>query len=107
MNQTQKRMKLIHGLANETRLAVLEQLTTGEKTVSELLNNIGCSQSNLSQHLACLRACGFVKNRQEGKFVYYELAHQELVHLLSVIDEVTLSMAWTENDSMICATHVD
>ena len=82
MNQNQKRLKLIHGLSNETRLQVLEILKEGENTVSELMEKIGCNQSNLSQHLSCLKECGFIVSRQSGKYVYYSLANTDLLDYL-------------------------
>ncbi|AWN65824.1 transcriptional regulator [Lactococcus lactis subsp. lactis] len=106
MNQNQKRLKLIHGLSNETRLQVLEILKEGENTVSELMEKIGCNQSNLSQHLSCLKECGFIVSHQSGKYVYYSLANTDLFRLLNIIDETIYDMHWSKNEEIECATHI-
>ncbi|MCH4176543.1 MAG: metalloregulator ArsR/SmtB family transcription factor [Streptococcaceae bacterium] len=107
MNQIQKRMKLIHGLSNETRLEVLELLKSGEQTVSELLDKVDCTQSNLSQHLACLKECGFITGRQSGKYVYYTLANQKLLKLLDLIDNTIPEMHWDIKDELECQKHIN
>ncbi|GAB2025120.1 metalloregulator ArsR/SmtB family transcription factor [Lactovum odontotermitis] len=109
MNQAQKRLKLIHGLSNEIRLDVLEALKTGEKSVTDLLSILEgcCTQSNLSQHLACLKECGLITSCQSGKFVYYSLSNEPLLHLLDVIDETILSMEWSQAEDVECVSHVN
>lgn len=82
MNLTEKRQKVIHALSNTTRLNVLEALREKEMTVTELLNKTKSGQSNLSQHLSCLRDCGLITSRKEGKYIYYSLTTPELNHLL-------------------------
>lgn len=74
--------KLFRGLADPSRLAILEALCGGELTVSELVITIGLSQPNASSHLACLRDCGLVTSRQEGRFVWYRLAGPDVDTLL-------------------------
>lgn len=66
--------KLFRGLADPSRLALLEELRAGPKTVSELVVATGLSQPNVSGHLACLKDCGLVAGRQEGRYVTYALA---------------------------------
>ncbi len=66
--------KLFRGLADSSRLAILESLRSGERTVSGVTDATGLSQPNASGHLACLKECGLVAGRQEGRFVYYRLA---------------------------------
>ena len=65
--------KLFRGLADTTRLSILEALRDGEKTTSEIVKETTHNQSNVSNHLACLLDCGLVKNRREGKNIYYKL----------------------------------
>ena len=66
--------KLFRGFADPSRLAILEALRSGEKTVSELVTATSLSQPNASGHLACLKDCGLVASHQEGRSVYYALA---------------------------------
>ena len=67
--------KFFHGLSDLTRLRIVELLLDqGEHNVSELVAALGQSQSRVSNHLACLRWCGYVESRRAGKFVYYRVA---------------------------------
>lgn len=85
--------KLFRGLADSSRLALLEALREGEKTVSELVAETGLSQSNASGHLACLRECGLVMSRQEGRFVYYALADPRVEDVLRDAEAILADVA--------------
>ena len=74
--------KLFRGLADPSRLAILEALRSGERTVADLVAATGLSQPNASGHLACLRECGLVTTRQDGRFVYYALADDGIEDVL-------------------------
>lgn len=80
--------KLFRGFADSSRLAILEELRARECCVSELVAATGLTQSNVSGHLACLRDCGLVTSRQEGRFVYYRLADPEVALILASADAV-------------------
>ena len=68
---------LLKTMANEWRLLILCQLAEGEKSVGELENLIGLSQSALSQHLAILRREDLVQTRRSAQSIYYSLASNE------------------------------
>ena len=80
--------KLFRGFADPSRLALLEALREGERCVSELVEATGLSQSNVSGHLTCLKDCGLVISRQDGRFVYYQLADPQVDAVLSAADVV-------------------
>ena len=80
--------KLFRGFADPTRLAILECLRDGEKTVSEIVQETEQSQSNVSNHLSCLLECGLVKNRREGKNIYYSIRNVKVKALLESGDMV-------------------
>lgn len=81
------KVQFLHGFAHRTRIQILEQLQSGEKTVSEIMDAVNSSQSSISQHLACLRGCGLILSRQEGRFVYYRLRNEKIYSLLEMFDE--------------------
>lgn len=85
--------QFFRGLADTSRLAILEALRPGEKTVSELVVSTGLSQPNASGHLACLRECGLVTSRQMGRFVYYSLADPRIDVLLRGAEAVLADVA--------------
>jgi ArsR family transcriptional regulator, cadmium/lead-responsive transcriptional repressor len=81
--------KFFHGLSDLTRLAIVELLLDeGEQNVSQLVARLGQPQSRVSNHLACLRWCGYVDSRREGKFVYYRVADPRVRQLLALAREV-------------------
>jgi DNA-binding transcriptional ArsR family regulator len=87
------RAKLFRGLSDVSRLALLEALRTGEKTVTELVTETGLTQSNVSGHLACLRDCGLVDSRQEWRHVYYRLADERLGDILHAAEAILAANA--------------
>ncbi|MYL56380.1 metalloregulator ArsR/SmtB family transcription factor [Virgibacillus halodenitrificans] len=82
------KVKFLHGFSHRTRIQILEAIKHNEKTVSEIIQTVNASQSNISQHLACLKGCGMVVGRQEGKYIYYSLRNQKVRDLLTMFDEV-------------------
>ena len=73
---------LFRGLGDATRLAIVRRLAEGEARVVELTNDLGLAQSTVSSHLACLRDCGLVDYRAEGRASVYRLTRPELLDLL-------------------------
>src|SRR5262245_415398 len=70
-------------LAHPHRLELLEQLAQGERSVEMLGDRTGLSIANASQHLQHMRRAGLVANRRDGKFIYYRLADDSVLNLLS------------------------
>ncbi|MCC2592489.1 metalloregulator ArsR/SmtB family transcription factor [Tessaracoccus sp. OS52] len=64
---------LFHGLSDPSRLAILQHLTLGEHRVRDLTEHLGLAQSTVSGHLACLRECGLVVSRPEGRASVFSL----------------------------------
>lgn len=86
--------RIFHALADPSRRAIFESLTTGEAAVKELTARFDISQPAVSQHLAALRDAGLVGGRREGRFVYY---HVEPSGMKPLIDWVAHYRAfWPE-----------
>ena len=79
---------LFRSLADPARLAIVRHLAFGEHRVVELVEHLGLAQSTVSGHVACLRDCGLVGARAEGRSTYYALAHPELLDLLATAEAV-------------------
>jgi len=75
-------------LSNPHRLALLEFLAQGERSVDTLARLSGLSVANTSQHLQQLRQAGLVTTRKQGQFVHYQLAGDEVVVLLEALRRV-------------------
>jgi DNA-binding transcriptional ArsR family regulator len=86
--QLDLKVKFIRGFSDKTRLQILESIKEKEKTVSQIVEEIHGNQSNISQHLACLKGCGIIVGRQEGKYVYYSLSNEKIKELLNMFDSV-------------------
>ena len=73
---------LFRSLGDPNRLALLRRLAVGEARVVDLTAELGLAQSTVSKHLACLRDCGLVDYRVEGRQSFYTLTRPELNDLL-------------------------
>ncbi|BAZ18573.1 ArsR family transcriptional regulator (plasmid) [Calothrix sp. NIES-4071] len=85
--------KLFRGFSDPSRLAILDALRTKELTVSEIVEATGLSQSNASNHLACLRDCGLVNSSQQGRYVRYQLSDPRVAEILGLADELLADVA--------------
>lgn len=75
-------------VAHPHRLALLEQLAQGERSVDVIADRVHVSIANASQHLQHMRRAGLVMARRDGKFVFYRLADDSVLDLLSAIRRV-------------------
>lgn len=84
-------LSLFKALSDETRLRVVKLLENGELCVCHLVAAVDMSQSKVSFHLKVLKEAGLVKDRREGKWMYYRLNESDLFKrllFLSVADRV-------------------
>jgi DNA-binding transcriptional ArsR family regulator len=77
-------------LAHPLRIAILHYLKDGEKSVSQLVETLGASQSNISQHLSLLRQREIVNTRKEGSNIYYRVSSPKISQACDKIFEVLL-----------------
>lgn len=77
--------KYFRGLGDPIRLRILEMLQgEGELSVGELVDRLALPQPQVSNHLACLRWCGFVEARREGRTVYNRIADPRVAAMLEL-----------------------
>jgi ArsR family transcriptional regulator, cadmium/lead-responsive transcriptional repressor len=77
--------KYFRGLGDPIRLRILELLQSeGELSVGALVERLGLPQPQVSNHLACLRWCGFVERRREGRTVYNRIADARVEAMLEL-----------------------
>src|SRR5262249_45148510 len=77
--------KYFRGMGEATRLRILELLRDeGELSVGELVERLGEPQPKVSNHLACLRWCGFIEARREHRTVYNRIADKRVVRMLEL-----------------------
>jgi ArsR family transcriptional regulator len=81
--------QLMGVVANARRLLILCKLAdAGEMNVSRLVEEVGLSQSALSQHLAIMRACGLVTTRKAGLTVHYRIADPRAYDLMQALQRI-------------------
>lgn len=98
------KIKFLRAFGDKTRVQILACLKNGEKTVSQIVDAVEGNQSNISQHLACLRGCGIIVGRPEGKYVYYGLRNQQIKDLLETFDDV---LTHIQGDIACCENHIN
>ena len=81
--------KYFRGLGDPSRLRILELLRgEGELSVGELVERLGLPQPKVSNHLACLRWCGFIEARREGRTVYNRIADPRVAAMLDLAESL-------------------
>lgn len=94
---------LFHGLADPARLAILRHLAAGEHRVMDLTAHLGLAQSTVSAHLACLRDCGLVTSRPQGRASMFSLTTQP--HLMELLGAAERLLAETGDAVDLCPTY--
>ena len=77
--------------SNAKRLEILNTLRDRELTASELIEKIGLSKANLSQHMSILRSKGVVMSRREGVNIYYRISNPKITEACDLMREVLLA----------------
>lgn len=81
----QFKSEIFQGLANPTRIAIVELLREGELSAGSLIEKLHIEQANVSQHLAVLRAKKIVASRKSGNQVYYSIRDRALIEVLEIL----------------------
>jgi ArsR family transcriptional regulator len=76
---------LFRALADPTRLGIIEKLRGGEQCVCDLTDALETAQSRLSFHLKCLKDAGVLRDRREGRWVYYAIEPAVIGEIESLI----------------------
>lgn len=87
-SRTDRAIELFHALSDETRLEVIELLRKGEQCVCELTDTLDAAQSRLSFHLRVLKDAGIVRDRKDGRWVYYELDPEVFEEMETLVAEL-------------------
>jgi ArsR family transcriptional regulator len=76
---------LFRALADPTRLGVIEKLRGGEQCVCDLTDALDTGQSRLSFHLKCLKDAGLLRDRRQGRWIYYALDPDAIAEIESAV----------------------
>ncbi|GHH79011.1 ArsR/SmtB family transcription factor [Promicromonospora soli] len=94
---------LFHGFSDPSRLAILRHLALGEHRVVDLTGHLGLAQSTVSKHLACLRDCGLVESRPQGRASVFSLTHPEAT--LAVLESAERLLGLTGDAVALCPVY--
>lgn len=81
-------VKFFKGLGDPTRLRIVEMLLEKERNVSELIDLLRVPQSNISNHLACLKWCGYISSRKQGTSVFYRITDERVRKIVMLAREI-------------------
>ncbi len=76
------------GLADPKRLLIIDALRDGERSVTDLCDELDIPQTNVSQHLAVLREKGLVRARKDGQWVFYSLSSPKIIVAVDLLRDV-------------------
>ena len=79
--------RFFKGLGDPLRLQILEIIHDGEKSVGEIVEYLRLPQNQVSMHLGCLRWCGYVTTRREGRHIFYSLADPRVMEIVRIAQE--------------------
>ena len=85
----QEQAKVFKALCDPKRLAILEQLRSGEKCACVLIDEMDMPQSSLSYHMKILCDSGIVTSREEGKWTHYQISKQGSEKAIELLKEIT------------------
>jgi len=81
----------LKAMSHPLRLKILCTLGSREVCVQGIVDNVGTSQSNISQHLAILRDKGILSSRKDANKVYYRVGDERTLRLIGMMQEVFCS----------------
>lgn len=87
-------LQCFQALAEETRFRIVQLLSAGERCVCELQADLGAGQSRLSFHLKRLKDAGLIRDRRDGRWVYYSLVPESLEQMRGFLDEMQPRDGW-------------
>ena len=80
--------RFFKGLGDPVRLRLLKYLQEGERSVGEMVDHLALPQNQVSTHLGCLRWCGYVTTRRDGRHIFYSLSDPRVVDIVRLAQEV-------------------
>jgi DNA-binding transcriptional ArsR family regulator len=94
---------LFHGFSDASRLLIVRHLALGDHRVVDLTQHLGLAQSTVSKHLACLRDCGLVESRPQGRASMFSLTHPQAT--LDLLSEAERLLGLTGDAVALCPVY--
>ena len=81
----------MQAMAHQLRIKILCLLSSGEMIVQEIVDAVGTTQSNVSQHLGILKASGLIESRKDATRIYYRIADARILKMISLTRDIFCS----------------
>ena len=78
----------MQAMSHPVRIKILCMLSSSEQMVQDLTDAIGTSQSNISQHLGILKACGMIASRKEATKTFYRIEDQRILKMITLTRDI-------------------
>jgi DNA-binding transcriptional ArsR family regulator len=85
--------KFVRGLGDPTRLRILRYLLEAPRTVGDIVGHLGLPQSRISNHLACLKWCGYVATERRGRTIEYRVDDERIRALIDLAQDIAADNA--------------
>ncbi len=85
--------KFVRGLGDPTRLQILRYLLEAPRTVGDVVAYLGMPQSRISNHLACLKWCGYVATERRGRTIVYRVDDERIRALINLAQDIAADNA--------------
>ena len=84
----QRASEALLAMAHPLRLKILCLLGSGELSVQEIVDAVGTSQSNVSQHLAILKVQKIITSRKDATKIFYKIEDTRILHMITLTREI-------------------
>ena len=78
----------MQAMSHPMRIKILCLLSSGELSVQDIVDAVGTTQSNISQHLAILKACGMIGGRKDGTKMFYAIEDARILKMITLTREI-------------------
>lgn len=78
----------MQAMSHPMRIKILCLLSSGELIVQEIVDAVGTTQSNISQHLGILKACGIINGRKDGTKMFYTIGDPRILRMITLTREI-------------------
>lgn len=102
-SETELLAKYFRTFGDPIRLRILDLLEAGEASVGQLVDTLDLPQPKVSNHLACLRWCGFVESRRKHRTVYYRVTDERVMSIVRLASDLLRDNA----DHVACCGIID
>ena len=94
--------QVFHALSDPTRLELIERLAGGEHCVCDLTDALKAGQSRLSFHLKVLKDAGLIRDRREGRWMYYALNEEAFEEVEAMVRQLKTGGSMTKAANRRC-----